>query len=585
MEFILDTEADDRRRNRAAILLAKTRYSQKYAKWVRKQSARLSYIDEEIALIARQCAEQLDADGVTVEAALRTLISEEIDRANVKAVQVTDPKSVSVTEGPDSLPPAQNTKEVPSPGGEDHAFAEMDIKATEGVLLEELAEGGEMVELASKHSSFDDCPNCEMGALVRDEMGDWYCGAHCGYQSRGVTADYGAGMPGMTPGAAPPPGEGAASLCPTCGMQMQGGRCASCGYSAQPGMGAGTQPGQQMMGCFRCGERLNAVVAQVSPVCADCTEALVKLADGMGGLPVGGGGGLVACPFPTCIWKGSPAELMAHEQQAHPGQVPPTGQQAVAASEEACDKEGCNGTIGADRRCSVCGKRKLYDSERPRSKETKTAGPYPSDPEGQQTGRDDLNPLAEGSPGATEQTDTSHDPVDDKNKKHSPADLFNEKINLMANHQAAETWSTPGDTDISDIAQQYSLDPQDVHKNLKVIATFGDATAVNGDAQGDFHTDGMTELDSFGGRVPTTEEEVDVDSAVQAVGDETGLSPDEVYDRIKEDYGDDIGGQFYASVTGEAHYYLPDSLVGGKADQGQQVQMPAEPQQPPTSGK
>jgi hypothetical protein len=105
--------------------------------------------------------------------------------------------------------------------------------------------------------------------------------------------------------------------------------------------------------------------------------------------------------------------------------------------------------------------------------------------------------------------------------------------------------------------------------SLRIVADFGDALAVNGDPNADPNVDGMTLLDGFGGQIPTTEEEVDVDNAIQHTADRTNLSPDDVYALIKESYGGDIGGQHYVSVSGEAHYYLPDSLV---------PQQPQEPQ-------
>lgn len=148
---------------------------------------------------------------------------------------------------------------------------------------------------------------------------------------------------------------------------------------------------------------------------------------------------------------------------------------------------------------------------------------------------------------------------------NGPAEIYTGVVQQTANANAAMAWSTPGDQDIQQIAQQYGIDPDQVRANLRIIADFGDAMAVNGDPNGDPNTDGYAELPDFGGRIPTTEEEVDVDNAIQHTADRTNLSAEDVYALVKESYGGDLGGQHYVSVSGEAHYYLPQELMPQQA--------------------
>jgi hypothetical protein len=168
-----------------------------------------------------------------------------------------------------------------------------------------------------------------------------------------------------------------------------------------------------------------------------------------------------------------------------------------------------------------------------------------------------------------------------KEDTNGPAEVYTGVVQQTANQNAAMAWSTPGDDDIQQIAQQYGIQPDEVRKNLRIVADFGDALAVNGDPNGDPNMDNFTELQGFGGRIPTTEEGVDVDSAVQHTADRTNLSPDDVYALVKESYGSDLGGQHYVSVTGEAHYYLPANLVPQQTQQQpqQDTDSPDETQQ------
>ena len=148
-----------------------------------------------------------------------------------------------------------------------------------------------------------------------------------------------------------------------------------------------------------------------------------------------------------------------------------------------------------------------------------------------------------------------------KEDTNGPAEVYTGVVQQTANADAAMAWSTPGDQDIRDVAAQYGLAPEEVQASLRIVADFGDALAVNGDPNADPNVEGYTELPEFGGRIPSQEQEVDVDNAIQHTADRTNLTEEDVYALVKESYGDDLGGQHYVSVTGEAHYYLPQELV------------------------
>lgn len=187
------------------------------------------------------------------------------------------------------------------------------------------------------------------------------------------------------------------------------------------------------------------------------------------------------------------------------------------------------------------------------------------------------SPVEEGaqSPAEADPTEQQLPPAVEEDS-NGPAEVYTGVVQETANLNAAQDWSTPGDQDIQKIAEQFGIDPDDVRKNLRIVADFGDSLAVNGDSNGDPNMDGLTELPGFGGRIPSQEQEVDVDGAIQNTADKTNLSPDDVYALVKESYGGDIAGKHYVSVQGESHYYLPEELVGQQQQAQPDVDQPSE---------
>jgi hypothetical protein len=288
--------------------------------------------------------------------------------------------------------------------------------------------------------------------------------------------------------------------------------CPYCGHMMTPIQNA-TNPaasGQQQK-CPNCGATVMAAPGQDQPGMAQ--------QQGMPGFQQG---------MPTGIGGGMYAKCARCEKES--------------AEEASIFCEACNEFVRT-------GQGQLEDPDSPEEENVKS--PAESDPQG--------DPQQSLPPAAREDS-------------NGPAQVYTGIVEQTANSNAAMAWSTPGDDDVQQIAQQYGIDPDAVRKHLRIVADFGDALAVNGDPNADPNVDGMTLLDGFGGQIPTTEEEVDVDNAIQHTADRTNLSPDDVYALIKESYGGDIGGQHYVSVSGEAHYYLPDSLV---------PQQPQEPQPQP----
>jgi hypothetical protein len=282
---------------------------------------------------------------------------------------------------------------------------------------------------------------------------------------------------------------------------------------------------------------------------------------------------------------------------AQPGVVQPGAQPGMYAKCARCEKdsveegsilcEGCNhfvltGKESKTGTCPECGEKDkelsymqgegflCADCSKKVHEIAEKYPPHDSKKEAQGGGdlQDPELPLDESTQSPAEQDPNDPQlPPAAREDSNGPAEVYTGVVQQMGNTDAAMTWSTPGDQDIADIAQEYQLDPDTVRKELRIVADFGDAVAVNGDPNGDPNVDGLVELQGVGGRIPTTESEVDVDNAISHTADQTGLSPDDVYALVKESYGGDIGGQHYVSVSGEAHYYLPAELVGNQQPQ------------------
>jgi len=288
----------------------------------------------------------------------------------------------------------------------------------------------------------------------------------------------------------------------------------------------------EITSCFRCEKE---AAAEESLFCAECEGEIVKRAY----MPIHN----VVCP--TCGTTMQPSQTPqgpAQNQYTCPNDgttiqvAPPAGQQP-GAQPGMQQGQGAPGAYAAVKTAEPSGPGGDYDD--PSAMNQSPAEEAPSD-------EAKLPPAARPDAGADE---------------HTPSGIFDQIVQNMANVQAAMTWSTPGDDDVAQIAREYGLGDDEVRSNLKIVANFGDAISVNGEAHGDTDVAGYVELDNFGGRIPETEEEVSTDNAVTAAADKLRMDPESVYGQLKESYGGDLGGQYYVSVGGEAHYYLPAEMV------------------------
>lgn len=141
--------------------------------------------------------------------------------------------------------------------------------------------------------------------------------------------------------------------------------------------------------------------------------------------------------------------------------------------------------------------------------------------------------------GHVEQDGPAEDPSDEDILR-----ALEDKIQSMADASAAEGWSIPTD----EMTNRFG-------KDVWVMASFGDWVAVNGDLVFERPTPNPPkgyELTDFGGHVPTTEEEVSVESAVDAVAEEMDVPAERV-----QEVADSAGyGKFaYVSVSGDVEVW------------------------------
>lgn len=108
---------------------------------------------------------------------------------------------------------------------------------------------------------------------------------------------------------------------------------------------------------------------------------------------------------------------------------------------------------------------------------------------------------------------------------------ISDALDTLAKQNAAITWSTVGDRVEREITEEHG----DI--NIFAIAEFGFERAINGDPLGPEESISIPnecELTGKGGRVPTTENEVSVDTLARKVHRETGVPIDDVFDSINK---------------------------------------------------
>lgn len=130
--------------NKAALLLARTRYLEQVKPFVKDSKERLSYADKEIQRIIVECSQSMDADESFVESNLRKIISEELTAASTEAVIDSPSESLSFgnkdkevkEKGYGGGPPSPPLKFDPK-GVNPEPDAVTDLSYTQGPVLED----------------------------------------------------------------------------------------------------------------------------------------------------------------------------------------------------------------------------------------------------------------------------------------------------------------------------------------------------------------------------------------------------------------------------------------------------------------
>lgn len=279
--------------------------------------------------------------------------------------------------------------------------------------------------------------------------------------------------------------------------------------------------------CFRCGNKLNPVAAQLSPVCPECTNELRREA---------------------VSW--SESEQQAGQPDAVTAPVNPNQQfQCVL-----CVK---NGQMFTGTREQV-----MQHVEQAHADEVQQSNQIPQ------------APAQPGTPQTFSRKQAERDEVTvDEPNAATPADRFDDLIQQIADRAAARQFSQPDEDEVRAIAEQYGLDESEVRDNLTMVATFGTHTAKDGelvaeDQDGVFGMEGYTEVQNVGGRVESHEALIPVDIAIAKVADEMNMERNLVYNMVRDKYGADLPDKYHASVSGEHHFYLPQTLIGEQNEVG-----------------
>jgi len=154
-------------------------------------------------------------------------------------------------------------------------------------------------------------------------------------------------------------------------------------------------------------------------------------------------------------------------------------------------------------------------------------------------------------------------PGDDTNL-YGPKSTFDDVVSSFANQAAAKRFSTPSDEDISAVAEQTGLNPDDVATNLKLIAKFGDITAVNGVVDADDDVGNYQEVQGLGGPVQDQEAEIPLQLAIAKVSEDSDLDEQMVMNELKDAFGNqDLPPQYHVPLTGGRKFYLPREMMAG----------------------
>lgn len=343
--------------------------------------------------------------------------------------------------------------------------------------------------------------------------------------------------------------------------------------------------------CVRCKKE---AALEDSPVCQECTDALVAIAKKKEALVPSAPA--IRNSFDTPTQWGTPgtADSRAFGQNSPPTHLMPLNPNAPY-------------------QCTVCGRTGTWDEV---NNHLQTALDVPHMTAKQQLQMQDrgvpqMQPQQPGqaAPAAPQQAPAYHgsvtageyerehdqDAAVDSEHAQTPSSHFDYVVENMANRAAARHFSAPTDEDISQIATTYGLDPGEIKKSIQGVATFGNYHGVNGvigpDENDGQPPQGYTEVDlnNNGNGIQSHEAVVPMNLAIRKVSEDLNMDPTGVYDSVKQAYGGDLSDEYHTSVQGEFHWYLPQELMAKATnhpqppipDQQQQQQPQAQPGQQP----
>lgn len=328
--------------------------------------------------------------------------------------------------------------------------------------------------------------------------------------------------------------------------------------------------------CVRCKE---ASALEDSPVCQECTDALVAIAKKKEAAP------LNAQPNTPAQPAAQPAQ-----QPAAPTHLMPLNPNAPY-------------------QCTVCGRTGTWDEvnqhlqtaldvphmtakQQLQLQDRQIPQMQPQQPATQAPAVPQQAPAYHGSVTAGEyEKQQDQDAAVDSEHAQTPSSHFDYVIENMANRAAARHFSAPTEADIQQIAQTYGLDANEIKQSIQGVATFGNYHGVNGiiGAAEEGPPQGYTEVDlnNNGNGIQSHEAVVPMNLAVRKVSQDLNMDPNSVYDSVKSAYGGELSDEYHTSVQGEYHWYLPQELMAKATshpqppDPSQQQQPQGQPGQPP----
>lgn len=248
MSFYYDIENTDRESLREAVCLAKVRYDETLSQFVKGSRDRLAYVAGEITRLCNEVAEMTSVDAPDIERMLRKLIAETV---------VSEPEKQNVEDRKET----ENTTEVPLEAGQTRT----DIKDQEAVLEESKKKsrtatrkvGRDISTLLEFAKAYND-----LGWAVQEQLWDILDNPDADLNPNAVSMIEESLLPWLV------------DFSPEEAELLQF-HIDSWRSRQEEEFEEGDEDRIRDARCARCGEKLNPVVAEVTPVCDPCTSKLL----------------------------------------------------------------------------------------------------------------------------------------------------------------------------------------------------------------------------------------------------------------------------------------------------------------------